>query len=113
MLLTVQYAINCRLLYSVQGTCTYIFGLWLILFPYLMRFIFILLQIDRSIVESFGGQGRTCITARVYPMLAVDMQAHLYAFNNGTLNVKISNLSAWSMKNAQIASAKKRRKSQV
>ncbi|KAA8525153.1 hypothetical protein F0562_006983 [Nyssa sinensis] len=58
--------------------------------------------IDHSIVESFGGEGRTCITARVYPTLAIGKEAHLYVFNNGTQGVKISRLSAWSMKEAQI-----------
>ncbi|XP_057771525.1 beta-fructofuranosidase, insoluble isoenzyme CWINV1-like isoform X2 [Salvia miltiorrhiza] len=58
--------------------------------------------IDRSIVESFGGEGKACITARVYPSLAIDGEAHLYAFNNGTNSVKISELAAWSMKAAQI-----------
>ncbi|KAL1531010.1 Beta-fructofuranosidase, insoluble isoenzyme cwinv1, variant 2 [Salvia divinorum] len=58
--------------------------------------------IDRSIVESFGGEGEACITARVYPSLAIDGGAHLYAFNNGTDSVKISKLAAWSMKAAQI-----------
>ncbi|XP_059638471.1 beta-fructofuranosidase, insoluble isoenzyme CWINV1-like [Cornus florida] len=58
--------------------------------------------IDNSIVESFGGEGKACITARVYPTLALDGGAHLYAFNNGTESVKISRLSAWSMKKAQI-----------
>lgn len=60
------------------------------------------LQIDRSIVESFGGEGKACITARVYPSLAIDGGAHLYVFNNGTGDVKISELAAWSMKAAQI-----------
>lgn len=59
-------------------------------------------QIDHSIVESFGGEGKACITARVYPTLATDADAHLYAFNNGTGNVGITTLSAWSMKKAQI-----------
>ncbi|KAK4591093.1 hypothetical protein RGQ29_021331 [Quercus rubra] len=58
--------------------------------------------IDHSIVESFGGEGKACITARVYPTLATDAEAHLYAFNNGTGNVGIITLSAWSMKKAQI-----------
>ncbi|PON56376.1 Glycoside hydrolase, partial [Parasponia andersonii] len=60
--------------------------------------------IDHSIVESFGGEGRSCITARVYPVLAINKNAHLYAFNNGTNSVKIAKLNAWSMKNAQIVS---------
>ncbi|ESR39789.1 Beta-fructofuranosidase insoluble isoenzyme CWINV1 [Citrus sinensis] len=58
--------------------------------------------IDHSIVESFGVGGKACITARVYPTLAIDDYAHLYAFNNGTENVKINGLSAWSMKKAQL-----------
>ncbi|KAK8509206.1 hypothetical protein V6N13_062262 [Hibiscus sabdariffa] len=66
--------------------------------------------IDHSIVESFGGDGRACITARVYPKLAIDNQSYLYAFNNGTFDVNISNLNAWSMKKAQIVSSTKRRK---
>ncbi|XP_057978474.1 beta-fructofuranosidase, cell wall isozyme-like isoform X1 [Malania oleifera] len=59
--------------------------------------------IDHSIVESFGGEGKSCITARVYPTLAVEDKAHLHAFNNGTATVIISKLGAWSMKKAQIA----------
>ncbi|XVE70906.1 hypothetical protein DITRI_Ditri10aG0107700 [Diplodiscus trichospermus] len=58
--------------------------------------------IDHSVIESFGGKGRTCITTRVYPKLAVNDEAHLFAFNNGTLRVTISRLNAWSMKNANI-----------
>ena len=63
---------------------------------------FILVQIDHSIVESFGGKGKTCITARVYPELAINTEAHLYAFNNGNQTLNISTLSAWSMKNAEM-----------
>ena len=61
-----------------------------------------ILQIDHSIVESFGGEGKACITARVYPTLAIDAETHIYVFNNGTGNVGITRLSAWSMKKAQI-----------
>ncbi|KAJ4833794.1 hypothetical protein Tsubulata_014713 [Turnera subulata] len=57
--------------------------------------------IDHSIIESFGGEGKTCITSRVYPQLAIHEAAHLYAFNNGTLGVRISSLNAWSMSNAK------------
>lgn len=53
--------------------------------------------IDNSVVESFGARGKTCITSRVYPTLAVQGKAHLYAFNNGTESVKIERLNAWSM----------------
>ncbi|XP_022996458.1 beta-fructofuranosidase, insoluble isoenzyme CWINV3-like isoform X1 [Cucurbita maxima] len=58
--------------------------------------------VDRSIVESFGAKGKTCITSRVYPTLAVDDDARLYAFNNGTQSVVISSLKVWKMSNAQI-----------
>ncbi|KAJ4953532.1 hypothetical protein NE237_030364 [Protea cynaroides] len=58
--------------------------------------------IDHSIVESFGGKGKVCITSRVYPELAIFNKAHLYIFNNGTENISISKLSAWSMKKAKI-----------
>ncbi|XP_077241303.1 beta-fructofuranosidase, cell wall isozyme-like isoform X2 [Tasmannia lanceolata] len=53
--------------------------------------------IDRSIVESFGGEGRACITARVYPTKAVGSQARLYAFNYGSEPVRILKLKAWTM----------------
>ncbi|KAJ8755810.1 hypothetical protein K2173_024355 [Erythroxylum novogranatense] len=58
--------------------------------------------IDHSIVESFGGEGKVCITSRVYPTLAINQDAHMFAFNNGTENVMITSLSAWSMKKALI-----------
>ncbi|KAK6129045.1 hypothetical protein DH2020_037206 [Rehmannia glutinosa] len=53
--------------------------------------------IDNSVVESFGAGGKTCITSRVYPTLAVYGNAHLYAFNNGTETVNIESLNAWTM----------------
>ncbi|CAJ2663602.1 unnamed protein product [Trifolium pratense] len=58
--------------------------------------------IDHSVVESFGGEGRACITSRVYPTLAINDKALLYAFNNGTTDIKITSLNAWSMKKAQL-----------
>ncbi|KAL9247286.1 hypothetical protein vseg_020732 [Gypsophila vaccaria] len=58
--------------------------------------------VDHSIVESFGAKGKSCITARVYPTLAINENASLYAFNNGTNDVMITTLSAWSMKKAVI-----------
>ncbi|XAR70785.1 Fructan beta-(2,1)-fructosidase [Bertholletia excelsa] len=69
--------------------------------------------IDHSIVESFGGEGLACITARVYPKLAIGKEARLYAFNDGTQTIKISKLSAWSMKRALILPVQKRRKSLI
>lgn len=65
-------------------------------------FIHLNLQVDHSVVESFGGEGKSCITARVYPTIAIGDAAHLYAFNNGRESVKIPKLSAWSMKKAHI-----------
>ncbi|KAL6144549.1 hypothetical protein ACLB2K_055241 [Fragaria x ananassa] len=57
--------------------------------------------IDHSIVESFGGLGKSCITARVYPTLAVDGDTHLYIFNYGSESVQIAG-DAWSLKTAKI-----------
>ncbi|MCL7047445.1 hypothetical protein MKW94_012547 [Papaver nudicaule] len=54
--------------------------------------------IDNSVVESFGSGGKTCITSRVYPTLALGKNAHLYSFNNGTEAVEIVELKAWSIK---------------
>ncbi|CAD6341573.1 unnamed protein product [Miscanthus lutarioriparius] len=51
--------------------------------------------IDRSVVESFGAGGKTCILSRVYPSLAIGNKAHLYVFNNGRMDVKVSRLAAW------------------
>jgi beta-fructofuranosidase len=59
-------------------------------------------QIDHSIVESFGGGGKACITTRVYPTLAIQNEAQLHVFNNCTENVQITRFSAWSMKKAII-----------
>ncbi|KAI3501676.1 hypothetical protein L1887_29630 [Cichorium endivia] len=58
--------------------------------------------IDHSIIESFGGGGKTCITARVYPTLAIGGDARLFAFNYGTESVVISELNAWSVKKAEM-----------
>ncbi|KAE8646511.1 hypothetical protein Csa_015867 [Cucumis sativus] len=58
--------------------------------------------IDHSVVESFGLKGKGCITARVYPTLAIGDNVGLYAFNNGTESVTITKLTAWSMKKARI-----------
>ncbi|GKV00124.1 hypothetical protein SLEP1_g12869 [Rubroshorea leprosula] len=50
--------------------------------------------VDHSIIESFDGEGRSCITARVYPKFSIGSEEELYAFNNGTLDVTISKLNA-------------------
>ncbi|CAN6234938.1 unnamed protein product [Urochloa humidicola] len=54
--------------------------------------------IDRSVVESFGAGGKTCILSRVYPSLAIGKNARLFVFNSGKADVKISHLTAWEMK---------------
>lgn len=54
--------------------------------------------IDRSVVESFGAGGKTCILSRVYPSIATGQNAHLYIFNNGEADIKVSQLTAWEMK---------------
>ncbi|XP_039016056.1 beta-fructofuranosidase, insoluble isoenzyme 3-like [Hibiscus syriacus] len=40
--------------------------------------------IDHSVVESFAAGGKTIISNRVYPTVAVFEMAHVFAFNNGT-----------------------------
>ncbi|XP_072988105.1 beta-fructofuranosidase, insoluble isoenzyme 3-like isoform X1 [Typha latifolia] len=54
--------------------------------------------IDHSVVESFGEKGKTCITSRVYPSLAIGSDAHLFVFNNGEENIRVSKLKSWEMK---------------
>ncbi|XP_072950436.1 beta-fructofuranosidase, insoluble isoenzyme 3-like [Typha angustifolia] len=61
--------------------------------------------IDNSVVESFGEKGKTCITSRVYPTLAIGSNAHLYVFNNGEQDIKVSNLEAWEMTKADMNGA--------
>jgi len=59
--------------------------------------------VDHSVVESFGGGGRTVITARAYPEHAqTGGSSHLYMFNNGTGAVKVSKLDAWELKSATV-----------
>ncbi|KAG9459070.1 hypothetical protein H6P81_003578 [Aristolochia fimbriata] len=56
--------------------------------------------IDHSIIESFGAGGKTCMTARVYPSMALGEKANLFAFNNGNQPITVSKLEAWSMNRA-------------
>ena len=53
-------------------------------------------------MESFGGGGRTCITARVYPEHAENKNSHVFVFNNGTGLVKVSKLEAWRLAMASV-----------
>ncbi|XP_076908732.1 beta-fructofuranosidase, insoluble isoenzyme CWINV3-like [Bidens hawaiensis] len=54
--------------------------------------------VDHSVVESFGADGRACITARVYPQFHERIEAHIYVFNNGSRDIVINTLDAWSVK---------------
>ncbi|KAI3687343.1 hypothetical protein L1987_81038 [Smallanthus sonchifolius] len=54
--------------------------------------------VDHLVIESFGAEGRACITVRVYPQFHVKKEAHVYVFNNGSREVVIKKLDAWSMK---------------
>ena len=44
-------------------------------------------------VESFGAGGRTCILTRVYPKKALGDNAHLFVFNHGEVDVKVTKLN--------------------
>lgn len=58
--------------------------------------------IDHSVVESFAEGGKTVISSRIYPTLAVGENAHLHVFNNGSEIITIERLNAWSMNTAHI-----------
>lgn len=64
-----------------------------------MHQLYLFWQIDNSVVESFAAGGKTCITSRVYPTLAVFRQAQVFAFNNGTEPIILEHACAWSMGN--------------
>ncbi|XP_076938167.1 fructan 6-exohydrolase-like [Bidens hawaiensis] len=54
--------------------------------------------VDHSVVESFGADGIACITARVYPQFHFKTEAYIYVFNNGSRDIVIKTLDAWSIK---------------
>lgn len=60
-------------------------------------YVYLWVQTDHSVVESYGAGGKTCITSRVYPTLAVFENAHLFVFNNGSETITVEYLNAWSM----------------
>jgi beta-fructofuranosidase len=60
------------------------------------------MQIDHTVVESFGDGGRTCMTARVYPEHAAMGSSHMFVFNNGTGAIKVSKLEVWELATASI-----------
>ncbi|CAI9097696.1 OLC1v1034166C1 [Oldenlandia corymbosa var. corymbosa] len=58
--------------------------------------------IDHSVVESFGENGKTCISSRVYPAKAIFDKAQLIAFNNGTEPITLENIDVYSMKSPKM-----------
>eukprot|EP01018_Ginkgo_biloba_P034616 Gb_40450 [translate_table: standard] len=57
--------------------------------------------VDHSIVESFAEGGKTCITSRSYTTLAINDNAHIFAFYNGSYSsLSVRHLTAWDMNNA-------------
>ncbi|GJN40339.1 hypothetical protein PR202_gb29544 [Eleusine coracana subsp. coracana] len=65
-------------------------------------------QIDHSVVESFGARGRTCILSRVYPTKAIGDKARLYVFNNDESDVVVNHLNAYDMRSANITGSMER-----
>ncbi|KAE8680560.1 Beta-fructofuranosidase, insoluble isoenzyme CWINV2 [Hibiscus syriacus] len=57
--------------------------------------------IDHSVVESFAAGGKTIISNRVYPTVAVLENAHVFAFNNGTEPINLEHSCAYSMQRPQ------------
>ena len=53
-------------------------------------------------VESYGAEGRACITVRVYPEHAQTSNSHMFVFNNGTGTVKVTKLEAWELATATV-----------
>lgn len=53
-------------------------------------------------VESYGAEGRACITARVYPEHVETSNSHMFVFNNGTDKVKVPKLEAWELAAATV-----------
>ncbi|CAM6106224.1 unnamed protein product [Calypogeia fissa] len=53
--------------------------------------------VDHSIVETFVQGGRLAITSRVYPTLALNSNAHVFLFNNGTTSIRVKSLDVYQM----------------
>jgi beta-fructofuranosidase len=60
------------------------------------------MQIDHTVMESFGDGGADLHAARVYPEHAATGSSHMYVFNNGTGAIKVSKLEAWELATASI-----------
>lgn len=55
---------------------------------------------DHSIIESFAQGGRTCITSRIYPTMAIYEDAKLFLFNNATDAKVTATVRVWQMREA-------------
>lgn len=66
------------------------------------QFLTLRILVDHSIVETFVQRGRTVITSRVYPELALDVAAHVFLFNNGTEPITASAVRVWNMNSIHI-----------
>ncbi|KAJ7516161.1 hypothetical protein O6H91_22G045300 [Diphasiastrum complanatum] len=64
------------------------------------NFLSLRLIVDHSIVETFVQQGIACITSRVYPTIAIDRDAHVFLFNNGSESITMQTLQVWQMSSA-------------
>ncbi|BBN15995.1 beta-fructofuranosidase [Marchantia polymorpha subsp. ruderalis] len=58
--------------------------------------------VDHSVVETFAQGGRTVVTSRVYPTVAVDQAAHFFLFNNGSQDVQVHSFNAWRMESVHM-----------
>jgi hypothetical protein len=59
-------------------------------------------QLDHSIVKSYMQGDRMAITSRGYPTEAVDEQAHVFHFNNGTTLIKDRSINVWQMQGINV-----------
>ncbi|CAM6116621.1 unnamed protein product [Calypogeia fissa] len=60
--------------------------------------------IDHSMIESFVQGGRFAITARVYPQIALNNNAGVFLFNNGTTPVTVKSVDVYKMGSVKMTS---------
>ncbi|GAQ88880.1 beta-fructofuranosidase (invertase) [Klebsormidium nitens] len=60
--------------------------------------------VDHSVVEVFAEKGHTVVTTRSYPLGAMDQEARVFLFNNGSNSVVLQQATAWSMNSISISS---------
>ncbi|KAI5064712.1 hypothetical protein GOP47_0019407 [Adiantum capillus-veneris] len=58
--------------------------------------------VDHSIIETFAQGGRTVITSRVYPTIALDASANLYLFNDAHQEVIVRQFEAYEISNTNM-----------